>query len=55
MREIVLWKLDILREKDENLEEFMTAAGEYSDKVMHDFPWGGGGGLRLGRGWGRRL
>ena len=32
-----------LREKDENLEEFMAAAGEYSDKVMHDFPGGGGG------------
>ena len=38
MWEIVLWKLDILRVKDENLEEFMAAAGEYSDKVMHDFP-----------------
>ena len=37
-----------LREKDENLEEFMEAAGEYSDKVMYDFPqegwdWAGGG------------
>ena len=27
-----------LQEKDENLEKFMTAAGEYSDKVVHDFP-----------------
>ena len=41
-----------LREKDENLEEFMVAAGEYSDKVMHEFSPGG---LGLGRGWGKRL
>ena len=43
-----LWKLDIFtRERCKYIEEFMAAAGEYSDKVMHDFPregldWAGG-------------